>query len=55
MKKNNKTPEPEIDISLLTEEQRKEYLRKPNWKPLAIFVGVILILMIICIVVIAVI
>lgn len=55
MKRKDKTPEPEVDVSLLTEEQKKEYLRKPNWVPWAVFFGIILGLMVICIIVIAVI
>lgn len=54
MKKKDKTPEPEVDVSLLTEEQKEEYLRKPNWRPWAIFFGVTIALMIVCVVVIAV-
>ncbi|MCR5078768.1 MAG: hypothetical protein K6B65_02450 [Bacilli bacterium] len=34
--------EPEIDVSLLTEEQRKEYEKKPNYLPWFIAFGVFL-------------
>lgn len=55
MKKNRRhEPEPEIDYSLLTEEQKAELNRKPNYKAWFIFFGVLIGLMVICAIVIAV-
>ncbi|MCI5940914.1 hypothetical protein MRZ76_06085 [bacterium] len=55
MKRRKEKPaDPEIDYSLLTEEQKAELSRKPNYKAWGIFFGVVLGLMVVCIVVIAV-
>ncbi len=47
-----KKDEPEIDVSLLTEEQRKEYEKKPNYLPWFIVFGVFLLVIVALVIVI---
>ena len=48
----DKSPEPEIDESLLTPEQYEELHRKRNYKPWIIFFAILFALMAICLTVI---
>ncbi len=52
MNKKDEEPIPEIDESQLTEEQKEELHRKPNYRPFIIFAIVIGVLMIACMIVI---
>ena len=51
-KKQEQEPLPEIDESLLTQEQKEEFHRKPNYVPFLIFFGVLLVLIAVCLIVI---
>lgn len=48
-----KEKDPEIDTSLLTKEQKEEMERKPLNLAYLIFVGVVIVLMIVCIIIIS--